>query len=135
MAPETHKQIIAEKVRIAEDPNRSKRQYFDNDGKEISRKRMKKLRRRQRRPNKPEGYHDRNLEYCDQCSNPLGFKCEFRLCRICCREKCYTDDYDCPGHGILIKSRRVKAKSFEATKMEMDKEPTKLEAEVGNDSS
>lgn len=69
--PETHKQIIAEKVRRAEDPNRMKRQYFDNDGKEISRKKMKKLRRRMRRPNKPEGDHDRNLESCDQCLNPL----------------------------------------------------------------
>lgn len=111
--PELHKQIIAEKVRLAEDPNREKRHYFDNEGQEISRKRMKKLRRRMRRPNKPEGKHERNLENCDQCNNPMGFKCEFRLCRICCREKCYTEDNDCPGHGILIKSRRAKAKLFE----------------------
>ncbi|XP_050321691.1 tRNA-dihydrouridine(16/17) synthase [NAD(P)(+)]-like [Bactrocera neohumeralis] len=114
--PELHKQIIAEKVRLAEDPNRQKRQFFDTEGNEISRKRMKKLRRRLRRPNKPEGRHDRSLECCDQCANPVGIKCEYRLCRICCREKCYTEDRDCPGHGILIKSRRIKAKKFENQK-------------------
>ncbi|XP_054082705.1 tRNA-dihydrouridine(16/17) synthase [NAD(P)(+)]-like [Zeugodacus cucurbitae] len=114
--PEMHKQIIAEKVRLAEDPNRQKRQFFDTEGNEISRKRMKKLRRRLRRPNKPEGRHERSLECCDQCANPVGIKCEYRLCRTCCREKCYTEDRDCPGHGILIKSRRIKAKVFENKK-------------------
>ncbi|XP_075159478.1 dihydrouridine synthase 1 [Haematobia irritans] len=114
--PEMHKQILAEKARLAEDPNREKRQYFDNDGQEISRKRMKKLRRRMRRPNKPEGRHERNLETCTDCTNPMGSKCEFQLCRICCRDKCYSEDMDCPGHGILIKSRRAKAKLFEESK-------------------
>ncbi|XP_023175428.1 tRNA-dihydrouridine(16/17) synthase [NAD(P)(+)]-like isoform X3 [Drosophila hydei] len=117
-SPESHRQKIAEKQREAVDPNRTKRQYFDNAGNEISRKRMKKLRRRQRRPNKTDAQfqlrHERHLEYCEQCANPLGSKCEFRLCRICCRDKCYADDCDCPGHGILIKSRRAKAKQFEA---------------------
>ncbi|XP_060651500.1 tRNA-dihydrouridine(16/17) synthase [NAD(P)(+)]-like [Drosophila nasuta] len=116
-SPESHRQKIAEKERDASDPNRAKRQYFDNAGNEISRKRMKKLRRRQRRPNKTEAQiqlrHERHLEYCTQCANPLGSKCEFRLCRICCRDKCYAEDSDCPGHGILIKSRRAKAKKFE----------------------
>ncbi|XP_067622784.1 tRNA-dihydrouridine(16/17) synthase [NAD(P)(+)]-like isoform X3 [Eurosta solidaginis] len=118
LPPETHKQIIAEKVRLAEDPNRPKRQFFDTEGNEISRKRMKKLRRRMRRPNKPEGRHVRSLECCDQCANPVGIKCEFRLCRVCCREKCYSEDRDCPGHGILIKSRRIKAKLFEGEEIE-----------------
>uniref|UniRef100_A0A1A9WW05 tRNA-dihydrouridine(16/17) synthase [NAD(P)(+)]-like n=1 Tax=Glossina brevipalpis TaxID=37001 RepID=A0A1A9WW05_9MUSC len=116
LSPEIHKQVIAEKARLAEDPSREKRQYYDNEGKEISRKRMKKLRRRFRRPDKPEGKHDRHLENCQQCCcNPLGFKCTFRLCRICCRERCYSENYDCLGHGILIKSRRAKAKLFEKT--------------------
>lgn len=116
-SPESHRQKIAEKQLEAIDPNRTKRQYFDNAGNEISRKRMKKLRRRQRRPSKTDAQiqlrHERHLEYCTQCANPLGSKCEFRLCRICCRDKCYADDCDCPGHGILIKSRRAKAKKFE----------------------
>ncbi|EDW03979.1 tRNA-dihydrouridine(16/17) synthase [NAD(P)(+)]-like [Drosophila grimshawi] len=116
-SPESHRQKIAEKQLEAIDPNRTKRQYFDNAGNEISRKRMKKLRRRQRRPIKTDAQlqlrRERHLEYCEQCANPLGSKCEFRLCRICCRDKCYAENSDCPGHGILIKSRRAKAKQFE----------------------
>ncbi|XP_017465022.1 PREDICTED: tRNA-dihydrouridine(16/17) synthase [NAD(P)(+)]-like isoform X5 [Rhagoletis zephyria] len=112
LTPETHKQIIAEKMRLAEDPNRPKRQFFDIEGNEISRKRMKKLRRRMRRPNIPEGKHVRSLECCSQCANPVGNKCEYRLCRTCCRDKCYSEDHDCLGHGIMIKSRIVKSKLF-----------------------
>ncbi|KAH8413351.1 hypothetical protein KR009_010184 [Drosophila setifemur] len=116
-SPESHRQKIAEKEREAEDPNRAKRQYFDKDGNEISRKRMKKLRRRQRRPNQTETQiqlrRERRLEYCTECANPQGSKCEFRLCRVCCKDRCYSTDRDCPGHGILIKSRRAKAKQFE----------------------
>uniref|UniRef100_A0A1A9VLN0 tRNA-dihydrouridine(16/17) synthase [NAD(P)(+)]-like n=1 Tax=Glossina austeni TaxID=7395 RepID=A0A1A9VLN0_GLOAU len=116
LSPEIHKQIVSEKARLAEDPSRDKRQYYDNEGKEISRKRMKKLRRRFRRPDKPEGKHDRHLENCRHCCcNPLGFKCVFRLCRICCRDRCYSENFDCLGHGILIKSRRAKAKLYEDT--------------------
>ncbi|KAM7355478.1 dihydrouridine synthase 1 [Cochliomyia hominivorax] len=131
--PEIHKQIIAEKVRLAEDPNREKRHYFDSEGQEISRKRMKKLRRRMRRPNKPEGKHERNLENCDQCNNPMGFKCEFRLCRICCREKCYTEDCDCPGHGILIKSRRAMAKRFEKLNKKHSSAADEADESVGSE--
>lgn len=73
-APEEHKKIIEEKVRKAEDPNTIKRQYFDNEGNEISRKKMKKLRRKNRRPAKPEGIPERRIEACVQCGNPLVSK-------------------------------------------------------------
>ncbi|XP_017152427.2 tRNA-dihydrouridine(16/17) synthase [NAD(P)(+)]-like [Drosophila miranda] len=116
-SPESHRQKIAEKELAAIDPNRAKRQYFDKDGNEISRKRMKKLRRRQRRPNKTEAQvhqrHERRLQYCTVCANPQGSKCEFNLCRVCCKDKCYGEDCDCRGHGILIKSRRAKAKKYQ----------------------
>ncbi|XP_037906286.1 tRNA-dihydrouridine(16/17) synthase [NAD(P)(+)]-like [Hermetia illucens] len=111
-APEEHKKIIEEKVRKAEDPNTIKRQYFDNEGNEISRKKMKKLRRKNRRPAKPEGIPERRIEACVQCGNPLGLKCNFKLCRTCCRDKCYIGNFDCPGHKLLIKTRREKAKKF-----------------------
>lgn len=111
-APEVHKKTIEEKVRIAHDPNTVKRHFFDEDGNQISRKKMKRLRRKSRRPNRPEGKHERSLESCDLCINPVGIKCEFRLCRICCREKCYTENFDCAGHKCLIKTRREKAKTY-----------------------
>ncbi|KAH8260267.1 hypothetical protein KR026_008554 [Drosophila bipectinata] len=132
-SPESHRQKIAEKEREAEDPNRAKRQFFDKDGNEISRKRMKKLRRRQRRPNKTDVQiqmrHERRLEYCTECANPQGSKCEFRLCRVCCRERCYSSDRDCPGHGILIKSRRAKAKRFEENSKQEENQDSGVGAE------
>ena len=38
-----------------------------------------------------------------------GMKCEHRLCRTCCKGKCYRENRDCAGHKIRIKSRREKA--------------------------
>uniref|UniRef100_A0A182RRK5 tRNA-dihydrouridine(16/17) synthase [NAD(P)(+)]-like n=1 Tax=Anopheles funestus TaxID=62324 RepID=A0A182RRK5_ANOFN len=48
--PEVHRQKLEEAHRLANDPTREKRQFFDAHGNEISRKRMKKMRRVQRRP-------------------------------------------------------------------------------------
>uniref|UniRef100_A0A182F2H1 Uncharacterized protein n=1 Tax=Anopheles albimanus TaxID=7167 RepID=A0A182F2H1_ANOAL len=48
--PEAHRQKLAEARRLAVDPTREKHQFFDVHGNEISRKRMKKTRRVQRRP-------------------------------------------------------------------------------------
>lgn len=31
------------------------------------------------------------------------------MCRACCRVKCYTEGLDCPGHRILVKTKREKA--------------------------
>ncbi|XP_058119808.1 tRNA-dihydrouridine(16/17) synthase [NAD(P)(+)]-like isoform X2 [Anopheles coustani] len=168
--PEVHRQKLAEARRLAEDPTREKRQFFDAHGNEISRKRMKKMRRVQRRPKnknralrnaarnaagnngddgktiadgdeEEEGEDDvsssidegadtvilmqappsvdknarrrRFEELCNnespKCTNPMGLKCDHRLCKMCCRKKCYQENRDCCGHKIRIKSRREKA--------------------------
>lgn len=73
--PEEHIQKVSEKIKISEDPNTIKRIYLDDEGKEISRKRMKRLRRVKRRPDKPEGKHDRTGELCDQCFSPIVSFC------------------------------------------------------------
>lgn len=39
-----------------------------------------------------------------------GMKCGHRLCRVCCKNRCYHGNQDCVGHKIFIKSRRDKAK-------------------------
>lgn len=104
-APEVHKKTIEEKVKIAEDPNTEKRKFFDADGNEISRKKAKRLKKKSRKPFKPEGAHERNIESCPICSNPLGFKCVFRLCRNCCRDKCATEIFDCNGHGFYARTK------------------------------
>lgn len=69
--PEEHIQRVSEKIKISEDPNTIKRIYLDEEGNEISRKRMKRLRRVKRRPDKPEGKHDRTGELCSQCFSPI----------------------------------------------------------------
>lgn len=49
----------------------NKRQYEDAEGNVISRKKMKKLRRIMRRPEKPENFPERPMEKCLLCENPL----------------------------------------------------------------
>uniref|UniRef100_A0A182P3A4 tRNA-dihydrouridine(16/17) synthase [NAD(P)(+)]-like n=1 Tax=Anopheles epiroticus TaxID=199890 RepID=A0A182P3A4_9DIPT len=179
--PEVHRQKLEEAHRLANDPTREKRQFFDAHGNEISRKRMKKMRRVQRRPKNKnraqralnngagavvssggggvtpcassqdndesdDGEEDEEVlpqqengasanqknivrlnisladtngrrrrfdELCSNdapnCTNPMGMKCEHRLCRTCCKSKCYRENRDCAGHKIRIKSRREKA--------------------------
>lgn len=48
------------------------------------------------------------------CTNPQGQKCDFNLCRPCCKSKCYVEELDCPGHKILIKTARTKARERDA---------------------
>lgn len=103
--PEEHKKKLARHEALAADPNAQKRQFFDDDGNEISRKRMKKLRRVSRKPeSNPEGRHDRCAELCPKCKQPKGIKCG--LCRPCCRDKCTAENLDCVGHKFLIKTKR-----------------------------
>lgn len=86
MEPEKHKEIIAEKLRLAEDPNTIKKEFYDCDGHKISRKRMKHLRRVNRRPNKllqpmKCGKHERYLDLCESinCNNPMVIKYNFSM--------------------------------------------------------
>lgn len=126
--PEVHRQKLQEATRLASDPNREKRQFYDQEGNEISRKKMKKMKRVQRRPNRagllpgdPNREQTRRFdEICKnekiECTNPMGMKCGHRLCRVCCKNHCFHGDLDCVGHKIFIKSRRDKAKRL--TEME-----------------
>ncbi|PNF31298.1 hypothetical protein B7P43_G12649 [Cryptotermes secundus] len=83
------------------------------DSKNMSKRKMKKLRKLQRNPNK--NFHGRRgVDKCVDCPNPVGSKCDFRLCKACCRTKCYLENKDCGGHRILIKTRREKAREYAA---------------------
>lgn len=141
MEPEKHIERMAEKQRIANDPEREKNEYFDDDGQKISRKLMKKLKRSGRRSNTNQVRRrvQRVLELCSrtsECNNPMvnlkrnyllnfvgnkrkmitfffnfllkGTKCDHRLCRICCRDKCFTDELMCNGHKFRIERRNRK---------------------------
>ena len=87
----------------------------------------KKLRKLERNPNKKflpscSG----NLKICVGCKiNPGGLKCEYELCKTCCKDKCYNEELDCSGHKILVKTKREKARSFQ-----LDNSQQQLQAEV-----
>ncbi|XP_012272901.1 tRNA-dihydrouridine(16/17) synthase [NAD(P)(+)]-like isoform X2 [Orussus abietinus] len=109
-SPEDHlSKVEAKKI---ESNTPVKRKITDEDGNPISRKRMKKLRRISRRPIRPAVSTKRGSDLCNNCPNPLGFKCEYKLCRQCCRNKCFTENLDCAGHRNLTKTRRQMAIEF-----------------------
>ncbi|XP_015673005.1 tRNA-dihydrouridine(16/17) synthase [NAD(P)(+)]-like [Protobothrops mucrosquamatus] len=46
---------------------------------------------------------------CDQCGNPKGNKCVFNLCRGCCKKRAFRETADCPGHGLLFKTKQERS--------------------------
>jgi len=121
-SPENHVKRVEVKREEAEKNliDGNKRLYEDSEGNPISRKRMKKLRRILRRPEKPENCPERPMEKCSICKNPLGSKCGYKLCKKCCRDKCFVENLDCEGHRILVKTRREMAKSYSENKGKRD---------------
>ncbi|XP_033224562.1 tRNA-dihydrouridine(16/17) synthase [NAD(P)(+)]-like [Belonocnema kinseyi] len=109
-SPEVHQNKVEAKKMELE--NGAKREFKDEEGNMVSRKRMKKLRRITRRPNNNTPPLRRGKLLCGDCPNPLGFKCEYQLCRQCCRSKCFKDNLDCVGHRNLTKTRRKMAIDF-----------------------
>lgn len=35
--------------------------------------------------------------FCKTCKNPKGKNCSFELCRMCCKEKVFTQNVECKG--------------------------------------
>uniref|UniRef100_H3ATB8 tRNA-dihydrouridine(16/17) synthase [NAD(P)(+)]-like n=1 Tax=Latimeria chalumnae TaxID=7897 RepID=H3ATB8_LATCH len=52
---------------------------------------------------------------CEQCGNPKGNKCVFNLCRGCCKKKAFRETADCPGHGLLFKTKYEKSLRWKST--------------------
>jgi tRNA-dihydrouridine synthase 1 len=102
LPPEKHKELMQEKVKLAE--KREKRKFFDRDGNAISRKHMKKLRRIEKHA---KVRMERNGEICvfADCGNTRGLKCDYNLCRHCCRKKCKKETVECVGHKKIQKIR------------------------------
>ncbi|KAH0629410.1 hypothetical protein JD844_011468 [Phrynosoma platyrhinos] len=90
-----------------EGSTRGKRALEDEeDGNSLSKNKQKK---KLRNPNKT---FDPSLKpkyaKCDQCGNPKGNKCVFNLCRGCCKKRAFRETADCPGHGLLFKTKYEK---------------------------
>ena len=87
-------------------------EFYDENGKPISKKKFKKLKRFKKRVQIVDEHNKRRSETCKNCPNPLGFKCAFELCKPCCKNQCFLNNTDCVGHRILIKTRREIAQKF-----------------------
>uniref|UniRef100_A0A2P2I7C8 tRNA-dihydrouridine(16/17) synthase [NAD(P)(+)] n=1 Tax=Hirondellea gigas TaxID=1518452 RepID=A0A2P2I7C8_9CRUS len=72
----------------------------------LSKKKAKKLLRNPKK--KFPGPAVENLILCI-CRSPRGGRCEYELCKACCKSKCYRDNLDCTGHRIWVKTNRRKA--------------------------
>lgn len=55
------------------------------------------------------------IPQCQSCPNPRGSRCEYVLCRLHCRLRCYQLELDCAGHRISCKTRRQRAREFHGT--------------------
>ncbi|XP_025783451.1 tRNA-dihydrouridine(16/17) synthase [NAD(P)(+)]-like [Puma concolor] len=53
---------------------------------------------------------------CDQCGNPKGNRCVFNLCRGCCKKRAFREAADCPGHGLLFKTKLEKSLAWKGAR-------------------
>ncbi|XP_062937416.1 tRNA-dihydrouridine(16/17) synthase [NAD(P)(+)]-like isoform X2 [Cynocephalus volans] len=56
---------------------------------------------------------------CDQCGNPKGNRCVFNLCRGCCKKRAFRETADCPGHGLLFKTKLEKSLAWKGAQPEL----------------
>uniref|UniRef100_A0A8C8S814 tRNA-dihydrouridine(16/17) synthase [NAD(P)(+)]-like n=1 Tax=Pelusios castaneus TaxID=367368 RepID=A0A8C8S814_9SAUR len=56
---------------------------------------------------------------CDHCGNPKGTKCVFNLCRGCCKKRSFKETADCPGHGLLFKTKYEKSLLWKSSQAEL----------------
>lgn len=104
MEPEKHIEYIAIKQREAAE--KVKEEYYDDDGQPISKNVMKRLKKQSRKPN-ANGMRQRSghtFQLCSgaKCANPTGLKCDHKMCRQCCRDKCHTENIGCTGHKCRV---------------------------------
>lgn len=130
-SPEEHKKKM--EMIIADE---AKRKREDNDVEEksengMSKNKMKKLARAARNPKKVARLNKEPAPTCAQCRNlPVstkyilkrrsrasdgeikiftilqGVKCNYKLCRACCRKKCAEETLTCEGHCGMTNRRR-----------------------------
>ncbi|KAJ2952716.1 hypothetical protein O0L34_g7059 [Tuta absoluta] len=113
MSPEEHTQKMEKCTQV--NNIQIKRPHEGPNGEVLSRKKMKKMRRVCRRPNRGDQESiGRSGEICvnESCPNPLGGKCAYQRCKKCCRNKCYEESLNCPGHRILIGTKREMARKL-----------------------
>ncbi|CAB4066444.1 DUS1 [Lepeophtheirus salmonis] len=114
-SPEVHLQKMKELNEKAKTSNKTDlKREFGSEGSEnqLSKKKLKQLKRNPNKKFVREKSFERTI--CITCPNPKGTKCNYELCRKCCRDKCVNCILDCSGHKVYIKSTRER-KCEEAT--------------------
>ncbi|XP_069511426.1 tRNA-dihydrouridine(16/17) synthase [NAD(P)(+)]-like isoform X2 [Ambystoma mexicanum] len=98
---------------------RGKRALEDEDEPSLELLSKNKLKKRLRNPNKA---FDSSLKpkyvKCEQCGNPKGNRCVFHLCRGCCKKRAFKEMADCPGHGLLFKTKYEKSLQWKRDQLE-----------------
>ncbi len=76
---------------------------------------MKKLKKMAKKPLKNwDAERIVHVPCTNTCTNPQGQKCEYQMCRPCCKIKCFQEELDCMGHRIMTKTVRLKARERDA---------------------
>lgn len=44
---------------------------------------------------------------CSQCKNPRGGNCDWLLCRMCCKNKVFTEEIECKGHQLKFRKKAI----------------------------
>ncbi|XP_025409480.1 tRNA-dihydrouridine(16/17) synthase [NAD(P)(+)]-like [Sipha flava] len=100
---ETHKEVNKLKTDEKENLKRSIDDEDCTDPLKLSKKKLKQLNKLKNKEIRCKRILE---ELCSECRNPKGLKCEYKLCKKCCRNKCYLEIADCAGHRILIKTKK-----------------------------
>ncbi|XP_053201355.1 tRNA-dihydrouridine(16/17) synthase [NAD(P)(+)]-like [Panonychus citri] len=93
----------------------SKKRPIENDSETSKTKRLANEARLQAKKAAKEA-SGRKLPLCTSCPNPRGVKCDYNLCKTCCRNKVFKLVLDCVGHKLMFKTRKRLAEEKEAIK-------------------
>ena len=115
--PEEHLKKMAE-IKEKQQGESQKRPSPEGNEGGMSKRKLKKL---DRNPNKKFPHGRENCKLCLSCPNPCGTKCSSRLCRQCCKTRCFTDELDCEGHKIWVKTKRATARKYAESEAEQKK--------------
>ena len=116
-SPEEHLKKL-EQTREKERQAMLKKRGSDEDESGVLSKR--KVKKMEKNPNKRFPHARENCKLCLLCPNPSGQRCDYQLCKKCCRHKCYVEELDCTGHRILVKSKREAARRHKEQQVQSD---------------
>lgn len=112
---------VTEDIAVLERRAIKKRNFEDIEQCGLSKNKQKKL---LRNCLKTFSSNANSYDLCS-CNNPMGLNCESKMCRSCCRSKCYKTLTDCPGHRMWTKKQREINKIKNYNSLEINNDCTK----------